>query len=85
MNWIIPRRILAFSSPTENEEERLPPEAFIEKFKDLNITAVIRLNESLYDETTFTKNRIKVYNLEFVDGSCPDDVNTLILIIVNRN
>jgi len=45
MNWIIPKKILALSSPTEVKEEGLPPKHFIKKFKELNIKAVIRLNE----------------------------------------
>ena len=74
MNWIIPKKILALSSPTEVKEEGLPPKHFIKKFKELNIKAVIRLNEQLYDENVFRKEGINVYDLEFLDGSCPDDV-----------
>lgn len=33
MNWIIPRKILALSSPTEKRGDGLPPTHFIEKFK----------------------------------------------------
>lgn len=34
---------------------------------------IIRLNEPLYDESVFRKNGIEVFDLEFLDGSCPDD------------
>lgn len=33
MNWVIPHKILAFSSPTDNRKEGLPPERFIDTFK----------------------------------------------------
>ena len=40
----------------------------------MGISSVIRLNESLYDEKVFRREGINVYNLEFSDGSCPDEV-----------
>jgi hypothetical protein len=49
MNWIVPNKIIAFSSPTTKKSDGLPPGDFIETFKKFNVTAVIRLNESLYD------------------------------------
>lgn len=33
MNWIIPKRILALSSPTEIKKDGLPAEHFVNKFK----------------------------------------------------
>jgi cell division cycle 14 len=33
MNWIIPKRILAFSSPTDKRKDGLPPSHFLDKFK----------------------------------------------------
>ena len=65
MNWIIPNKILAFSSPTEKRSDGLPAQHFIDKFEMMNIKGVIRLNESLYDESVFRKEGINVYNLEF--------------------
>ena len=73
MNWIIPRNIMAFSSPTMKLGDGLPPEFFIDIFRKKKVTAVVRLNEQLYDDTIFKINNIKVINLEFVDGSCPSD------------
>src|ERR1700761_4924780 len=49
MNWIIPRKILALSSPTDVRKDGLPPEHFVEKFKNMKIKAIIRLNERMYD------------------------------------
>lgn len=72
MNWIAPRKILALSSPTDNDGDGLPPEHFVDQFLDMGIRSVIRLNESLYDERVFRRRGINVYNLEFLDGSCPE-------------
>lgn len=92
MNWIIPKKvipnniliniklqILALSSPTEKRVDGLPPHTFIDKFKKMKIKAIVRLNERLYDETPFIKADIKVYELEFQDGSSPEDVHNLTL------
>lgn len=40
----------------------------------MKIGGVIRLNEPLYNEESFLKEGINVYDLEFLDGSCPNDV-----------
>jgi hypothetical protein len=71
MNWIVPGKIMAFSSPTAKKNDGLPPEAFLENFEKLKIKAVIRLNEPLYDESVFTNAGITVHDMEFLDGSCP--------------
>ena len=49
MNWIVPGKIMAFSSPTAKKNDGLPPEVFLEKFDKMNIKGIIRLNEPLYD------------------------------------
>ena len=79
MNWIIPKRILALSSPSDCKGDGLPPAHFIPKFKKMKVTAIIRLNEALYDESQFRKEGIEVYNLEYMDGSYPNDVSFLLL------
>ena len=63
MNWIIPKKLLAMSSPTENRGDGLPPEHFIKSFKKMKVMAIIRLNEELYDESVFKREGIEVYNL----------------------
>jgi len=73
MNWLIPKKILALSSPTDTKSDGLPPQFFISKFKKMRIKAIVRLNEPLYDISPFTLAGIKVYDLEFLDGSCPSD------------
>jgi cell division cycle 14 len=78
MNWIVPNKFLAFSSPTEKTSDGLPAQFFVDKFKKMGITGIIRLNEPLYDANVFRREGIKVYDLEFVDGSCPSDVSNYI-------
>jgi cell division cycle 14 len=73
MNWIVPGKILALSSPTSKKNDGLAPDAFLENFEKLKIKAVIRLNEPLYDESVFSKAGIAVHDMEFLDGSCPSD------------
>lgn len=40
----------------------------------MKVKGIIRLNEQMYDENAFRKHNINVYDLEFTDGSCPEDV-----------
>ena len=49
----------------------------------MKIKGIIRLNESMYEEITFKNSGINVHDLEFLDGSSPDDqiVQTFINII----
>ena len=53
MNWVIPGKIMAFSSPTNKKNDGLSPEAFLENFDKMNIKGIIRLNEPLYDQRIF--------------------------------
>lgn len=74
MNWIIPDKILALSSPCDTgKDQTLPAKLYISKFRKMGIKGVIRLNEPLYDDQTFKSQGINIYDMEFQDGSCPDD------------
>ena len=54
-------------------------------FEQNNIGAVIRLNDRLYKEEVFEKEGVHVYDLEFPDGSCPnEDVITRFITIVEQ-
>ena len=77
MNWVIPGKILAFSSPTAEKSDGLSPESFLENFHKMNVKAVVRLNDPLYNAKVFEKQGIKVHDLEFEDGSCPSDVSSI--------
>ncbi|KAF8820485.1 serine/threonine specific protein phosphatase [Cardiosporidium cionae] len=76
LNWIIPGKFIAFSSPLsedaeEGEFEGINAKEYVGIFKKLNVTSVIRLNKQLYDRNIFVKNGIKHFDLYFADGSCP--------------
>lgn len=62
MNWIIPKKILALSSPSNQSKDGLHPSAFIDRFHNYNIKGIIRLNETMYNESIFEQDGIKVYN-----------------------
>lgn len=68
INWIIPGRLAAMSSPALNMSEGLRPIFYFDYFDKCNVTAVVRLNEKLYVEEDFTERGIRVYPMEFPDG-----------------
>jgi cell division cycle 14 len=77
MNWIIPGKILATSSFSVCESEGQDPRLLIPKFKKQNITAVVRLNEKLYEDKHFENNGIRVYPMECRDGQAPNDLSII--------
>lgn len=78
MNWIIPRKMLAFSCPANtnydaNGLRTNTPEDYAAAFKRMGITTVIRLSKKNYDADRFTRYGIKHYDLYFPDGSVPSE------------
>ncbi|KAF4738438.1 Dual specificity protein phosphatase cdc14a, partial [Perkinsus olseni] len=76
VNWIIPGKILAFSSP--HDERRDPrgypvriPEDYHAMFHSMGVKLIIRLNQKLYDRSRFTSAGFAHMDLFFPDGSCP--------------
>lgn len=63
-NWIIPGSIIATSSMSVCESEGHDPRLLIPKLKKNNVTAVVRLNERLYEDKHFENNNIRVYPME---------------------
>lgn len=50
MNWLVPRKFLAFIGPTECEfMNGHPPEFYIKYFLRNDVKTVIRLNNKMYD------------------------------------
>jgi hypothetical protein len=45
--------------------------SYVNIFKHLNVTKVVRLNDPKYDPKSFTRNGIDHEDLIFVDGSVP--------------
>ncbi|KAM9720327.1 dual specificity protein phosphatase CDC14AB-like isoform 2-T2 [Menidia menidia] len=79
INWIIPRKILAFSSPhprgkTENGDPLHTPEAYFEYFHQNDVVAVVRLNRKLYDSRKFEDAGFEHHDLFFLDGTTPSDL-----------
>ena len=77
-NWIVPNKFLAFACPSnvsrDSDGYRVwTSEDFSLLFKDIGITAVVRLNNKTYEEERFRHNGIRHYDLFFVDGSCPSE------------
>lgn len=76
MNWIIPGKFLAFSSPSNTQYDNdgyrtFTPEDYVPIFRKWGVSLVIRLNKETYDSRKFLKNGIKHLELFFTDGSCP--------------
>ena len=85
LNWIIPGSVVATSSPAINMEEGLPPRFYCPIFREHNITAVVRLNEKLYNDVNFENKGFRVYPMEFVDGTCPSDTHVIDFIKILEN
>ncbi|XP_070775470.1 dual specificity protein phosphatase CDC14AB-like [Enoplosus armatus] len=79
MNWIIPGKVLAFSSPhprskIENGYPLHAPEAYFAYFRQNGVAAVVRLNRKLYDGRRFEDAGIEHHDLFFLDGTTPSDL-----------
>lgn len=92
MNWIIPNKLLAFSSPSSEKIDSdgntlFTPEDYGVIFKNLKIKTVVRLNKEKYDGSRFAKFGITHHDLYFPDGSVPslEIVNKFIYIVENSN
>jgi protein-tyrosine phosphatase len=78
MNWILPGKFLAFSSPasrriTPDGMIHLTPDDYYPIFKKWNVTAVVRLNKKLYDRRQFTNYNINHYDMYYIDGGLPPE------------
>ncbi|ENN71489.1 hypothetical protein YQE_11785, partial [Dendroctonus ponderosae] len=70
INWLLPRKFLAFIGPADNRTAH-PPEFYIKYFLKNDVKTVIRLNNVLYDSYAFMQVGIQHYDLIFPDGSTP--------------
>ena len=75
LNWTIPGKFISFMGPVDTKYNRRGncPEDYIQIFKHLGVTHVIRLNDVKYDRNRFLKHGIKHTDLYFIDGSTPSD------------
>lgn len=49
MNWLLPRKFLAFIGPTDGDLNGHPPDFYIQYFLKNDVKTVIRLNNKVYD------------------------------------
>ena len=62
------------SSPTAYKTDGgIHPAEYMAFFKRNRVGCVVRLNERLYSHSDFEDEAIKVYDLEYPDGSNPND------------
>lgn len=78
LNWIIPGKLLAFSTPRNEQYDQegyrnMTPMDYVPIFKAFNVGTVVRLNNKCYDETCFIENNFKHHELYFPDGSVPSE------------
>lgn len=76
LNWIIPGKFLAFMGPVDkiDGQQRAYGHAatsYVNIFKHLKVSKVVRLNDHKYDSRAFTKNGVEHEDLFFIDGSVP--------------
>ena len=85
MNWIVPSKILAFSTPVEPQKTRTevivngkkgirhahPVSYYVSVFQKIGINAVIRTTIPEYEKQEFEQEDIHVYDLYFMDGGVP--------------
>lgn len=77
INWIIPGKLLAMSSPSINRTEGLSSHFFCPVFKRIGVKSLIRLNERLYDDLEMTNHGIRVYPMEIRDGGNPTELQVV--------
>lgn len=85
-NWIVPKKFLAFANPISRVNQNgLTPEQYVDIFKQLGVSAVIRLNSPDYDSSKFKRKGINHNELFFEDGSTPShDVLNRFFNICNK-
>eukprot|EP01059_Diplonema_ambulator_P011156 TRINITY_DN2112_c0_g1_i1.p1 TRINITY_DN2112_c0_g1~~TRINITY_DN2112_c0_g1_i1.p1 ORF type:complete len:534 (+),score=160.70 TRINITY_DN2112_c0_g1_i1:32-1603(+) len=69
-NWIIPGKFLAFSGPN-GPHTTFTSQQYVELFKRLGVTTVVRLNKKMYSSTVFTLAGFEHHDLFFSDGTTP--------------
>ena len=78
LNWIVPRKILAFASPHAASRvvsgyPQHAPDAYLPYFRRCRVTTVVRLNSKLYDASRFTDAGLTHVDLAFADGGTPNN------------
>lgn len=76
LNWIIPNKFIAFSSPSDKKKDEngvayFTPKDYLGIFKKLGVEGVIRLNTITYNKDDFVNNGINHHDMYFTDGTSP--------------
>lgn len=72
LNWLVPKKFIAFIGPNQKEILNLhKPNFYIKYFLKNDVKTVIRLNKKSYDAAVFREAGINHYDLIFADGSVP--------------
>lgn len=72
MNWLVPRKFLAFIGPNSSEFlSGHPPDYYLKYFLKNDIKTVVRLNNKMYDSSVFINAGIAHFDLIYPDGSTP--------------
>ncbi|KAG5510548.1 hypothetical protein JKF63_06845 [Porcisia hertigi] len=71
-SWVVPRRLLAMSSPQDSQTARTA-EIFARRLRPLGVRLVVRLNDNLYDPSPLLRQGIRHVDLPYADGSVPND------------
>lgn len=53
LNWIIPGQLIAMASPAILSAEGIPPANYKDYFRQHKVSAIVRLNEKLYNDEDF--------------------------------
>lgn len=75
-SWIVPRRLVAMSSPRDAEPQRTAA-VFARRLHAMNVRLVIRLNDNLYSPSPLLRLGIRHVDLPYADGSTPNDATLL--------
>ena len=83
LHTVVPGKFVAFRGPIElaggaeyrdhNGYRDFSPQYYVECFKEMGVTTVIRLNEPHYDREAFEAHGIRHVDLEFDDCTAPPD------------
>ena len=84
LHEVVPGKFVAFKGPQDlagreyrderNGDRSFSPEYYLDIFRELNVTTVVRLNEPRYDgQAAFERRGVRFLALEFEDCTAPPD------------
>ena len=83
LHEVVPGKFIAFKGPVDlggrdfqdqaNGVRVFSPSYYIDIFREMGVSTIIRLNEPRYDAKDFTSRGFEHFDLEFEDCTCPPD------------